>query len=340
MKKQILFLLCLFPFLAMAGGRVTIPLNGQWEFEQTKTAFPPKKFTRRIPVPGLVHLAIPRIAQYDLFFQRPEESEMQEQFNFLHLDYTPMYNWYKRTVRFDKSLEGQQLHLTIRKSQYVTVVYVNGRLIGRSIECYTPIELNITEAVRFGEENEILILVGDRAWLPGEAAGSTDKEKVRYLPGIWDDVFVTATGRIKVDKTLFLPSLAEKKVTVKTRLLSAYPPQMLYGDPMYDDCRIEYVIREKESGKVVARKEIRERAKRDNQTFFETDIQLDAPVAWSPESPFLYEGEVNVYDHDKLADTFTARFGMRDFSRLGKFFTLNGDKYYLRGSNITLQRFF
>ncbi len=31
---------------------------------------------------------------------------------------------------------------------------------------------------------------------------------------------------------------------------------------------------------------------------------------------------------------------MRDFERRGKYFYLNGDKYYLRGSNITLHRFF
>ncbi|MDH6306532.1 beta-galactosidase [Parabacteroides sp. PF5-5] len=340
MKKIILLFLCVLPLTLFAEGRKTISLNGEWEFEQTKTAFPPKKYTRKIPVPGLVHLATPRIEQYNKFFQRPEDTELVEQFNFLNRDYTPMYSWYKKKVRFDKALEGQQLYLTIKKSQYVTVVYVNGMLIGRHMECYTPIELNITDAVRWGEDNEILIQVGDRAWLPSEAAGSTDKEKIHYLPGIWDDVFITATGKLKVDKVLFLPSLAEKKVTVKIRLLSAYPPQMLYADVMYDPCRIKYTIKEKTSGRIVATKTIQGEAKRDNRTYFETDIELNEPIPWTPESPFLYEGEVEVYEKDRLIDTYSARFGMRDFSKRGKFFTLNGDKYYLRGSNITLQRFF
>lgn len=340
MRKMIMLFLCVFPLIAYAEGRTTISLNGEWEFEQTKTAFPPTKFTRKIPVPGLVHLAEPRIEQYDKFFQRPEDTRLVEQFNFLNRDYTPMYSWYKKNVRLDKNFEGQQIYLTIKKSQYVTVVYVNGMMMGRYIECYTPIDINITEALRLDGDNEILIQVGDRAWLPSEAAGSTDKEKIHYLPGIWDDVFITVTGQLKVDKVLFLPSLAEEKVTVKTRLLSAYPPQMLYGDVMYDSCRIEYAIKERSSGRVVAKKEIKGEAKRDNRTYFETEIELDSPVPWTPESPFLYEGEVKVYDKDQLADTYTVRFGMRDFSRQGKFFTLNGDKYYLRGSNITLQRFF
>ena len=152
MKNLILLLLCLYPYFVWAEGRTIIPLNGEWEFEQTQTAFPPKMYTRKISVPGLVHLATPRITQYDKFFQRPEKTELQEQFNFLDIDYTPMYNWYKRKIRFDKDIEGDQLYLTIRKSQYVTVVYVNNILIGRSIECYTPIEMDITNAVRWGKK--------------------------------------------------------------------------------------------------------------------------------------------------------------------------------------------
>ena len=41
-----------------------------------------------------------------------------------------------------------------------------------------------------------------------------------------------------------------------------------------------------------------------------------------------------------MSDVVERNFGMRDFERKGKFFYLNGNKYYLRGSNITLQRFF
>ena len=33
-------------------GRTTISLNGEWDFDQTEHAFPPRKYTRKIPVPG------------------------------------------------------------------------------------------------------------------------------------------------------------------------------------------------------------------------------------------------------------------------------------------------
>ena len=321
-------------------GRTTISLNGEWDFDQTELAFPPRKYTRKIPVPGLVHLARPKISQYEKFFKKPDGVELVEQFNFLERDYTPMYNWYKRKVFIDEKFKDEQLFLTIKKSQYVTRVFVNGHEVGASMECYTPMDFNITSAVKYGSDNEILIQVGDRAWLPSEAAGGTDKEKVHYLPGIWDDVFITATGKMRVDKVLFLPSLAKGLVTVKTLVRSLYPPQMLYGDKMKDSCKIEFCVKEKTTGRIVGKKMIEGEAKRDNRTYFETSISLDNPKAWTPDSPFLYEGEVSVYDQDELVDRYSVNFGMRDFSRKGKFFTLNGDKFYLQGSNITLQRFF
>lgn len=321
-------------------GKTTISLNGEWDFDQTELAFPPRKYTRKIPVPGLVHLARPKISQYEKFFKKPDGVELVEQFNFLERDYTPMYNWYKRKVFIDEKFKDEQLFLTIKKSQYVTRVFVNRHEVGASMECYTPMDFNITSAVKYGSDNEILIQVGDRAWLPSEAAGGTDKEKVHYLPGIWDDVFITATGKMRVDKVLFLPSLAKGLVTVKTLVRSLYPPQMLYGDKMKDSCKIEYCVKEKTTGRIVGKKMIEGEAKRDNRTYFETSISLDNPKAWTPDSPFLYEGEVSVYDQDELVDRYSVNFGMRDFSRKGKFFTLNGDKFYLRGSNITLQRFF
>ena len=343
MKKllSIGFYLCFCSFFLFAQeGRSIISLNGEWDFDQTKTAFPPTKYTRKIPVPGLIHLAKPQIEQYDKLFQKPKKVEKMELRHDFFRDYTPMYSWYRKKLKIDKNLSDKKLFLTIKKSQYVTVVYVNGMLMERSVECYTPIDVNITSAVKFGEENEILIQVGDRAWLPSEAAGSTDKEKIRYLSGIWDDVFISVTGDLKVDKVLFLPSLAKKSVTAKILVRSAYPPQLVEIDPKDDPCRMEFIIKEKKSGKTVATQTIEGPVIRDNRTYFEVNLPVQDPVAWTPENPFLYEGAVRIFNREQLTDSYSVNFGMRDFKANGRMFALNGEKYYLRGSNITLQRFF
>ncbi len=306
--------------------RTTINLNGRWDFEQTKNAFPPQQFTRRIPVPGLIHLAEPKIDQFEKLLTK---------------DYEPRYNWYRCRFLVPKESEGSHAVLSILKSQYVTQVFVNGMDIGTSMACYTPVEFPVTQSIRFGEMNEALVRVGDRAWLPSAAAGGTDKEKIAYLPGIWDDVFISFTGKFRIHRVLMLPSVSEKKVTAKVLLRSFYPSQIQYGDSMEDPCGIEITVREEATGKQVGAAVRRTvLVKRDNLTEAVVDVPVAMPHLWTPDAPFLYAAEVIVRDNDLLSDRVSVRFGMRDFERRGKHFFLNGKRIILRGTNITLHRFF
>lgn len=336
-----LFVILLFSVSALAQneGKV-INLNGTWDFEQTKDAFPPQKFTRKCPVPGLIHLAEPKIESYNKLFKRPDQVLADEAYDYRKLQYEPRYSWYKKMVNIPADLSGSEVMLSILKSQFITQVYINGKDVGQSISCYTPIDLKVTNALKFGADNEILIRVGERIWLPPQAAGSTDKEKVNYIPGIWDDVFLSFSGKQKIRNNLILPSVKNKKVTVKLLIRSFYPQQVMYGDPMTDKVKAEVTIREKASGKEVAKGQSEGVVTRDNETQLSFEIRLDNFKTWSPENPFLYTAEIRLLDGEKLSDVITEKFGMRDFERRGKFFYLNGEKYYLRGSNITLHRFF
>lgn len=336
-----LFIFSVFAQLAIAQEpRTVINLNGTWEFDQTLNAFPPAKFTRKIPVPGLIHLAEPRIEEYDKFFKRAGKAEAVEQFNLYNLDYTPRYSWYRKIVFIPKELEGKEGIITIKKSQYVTQIYINGMDIGASMSCYTPIEFPVNRAIKFGAENEILIRVGERTWLPAEAAGGTDKEKEHYLPGIWDDVFLSFTGDIRINRLLVLPSVENKKITVKAQIRSLIPAQIFYGDPMNDSVIIEVSVAEKIRGKKVASAQRKFSAKRDNLTETVLEIPIDGFTAWTPEKPFLYTATATLTTKKGISDELSDQFGMRDFTAKGKYYFLNGEKYILRGTNITLQRFF
>ncbi len=306
--------------------RTTIDLNGQWEFEQTKEAFPPKEFTRAIPIPGLIDLAKPRIEQYEDYFNGTQE---------------PRYNWYRREVDIPANLTNAEAVLTILKSKYVTHAYVNGFEVGNSIACYTPMDFPITHALRYGEKNEILIRVGDKKWLPSASPGTTDKEKVGYIPGIWDDVYLSFTGKYRIHRSLLLPSVADNKVTAKILVRSFYPAQIQYGDKMQDDCQVNIAIREKKSGKTVVKDiGVTSTVKRDNITELELEVPMNNPHLWSPADPFLYTATISLYEGKSQSDQINVHFGMRDFKRADKYFTLNGEKIILRGTNITLHRFF
>lgn len=341
MKNCILFLLSVaIGASALAQTSDTLNLNGTWQFEQTEKAIPPLKFTRHIPVPGLIHMAVPKIDQYNILFRKPDKVVFSEQHNLENQEYKPRYNWYYKKIKISNSLKEKNAVLTIMKSMFVTRVFINGMDVGSSMECFTPIEFPITKFLKFGQENEILIQVGDRAWLPSEAAGGTDKEKVNYLPGIWDNVFISFSGKFAVHKMLLLPSLKDKKVIAKLQIRSFYPPQLLFGTSIFDSCTVQISIKEKVSGKIVASIQKRASIKRDNITSIEIPVAINSPRLWSPDDPFLYTASVKLSENNSLSQERSKNFGMREFSSQGKFFTLNGEKILLRGTNITLHRFF
>ena len=341
MKRIIISVLISLSVISLKGqipGK-KISLNGVWDFEQTTNGFPPETFTRKCPVPGLIHLAEPKIDAFDNLFQTPEKSFYEETSDYRMIKYKPMYSWYRSVVDLPELQEGTEVMLTILKSQYVTQVYINGHDAGQSVACYTPIRIRVTGWLKPGRSNEILIRVGERIWLPPWAAGSTDKEKANYIPGIWDDVFLSFSGKQKILKSLILPSVKENTVTAKFKVRSFYPQQVKYGDPMLDSVKINVVLKEKTSGSVLSEASVSGSAIRDNESELELKIPVRDYRLWSPESPFLYEAEIKLYDGKVLSDNISEVFGMRDFERKGKYFYLNGEKYILRGTNITLHRF-
>ena len=125
MKKIFILLLAFFTFQTYAQ-RTVINLNGNWEFDRTEKAFPPTKFTRTIPVPGLIHLANPKIDDYDIWFKIPETTMVKQTHGVYDIDYIPKYNWYKKLIHIEKDHEINEVLLRIKKSQYVTQVYING----------------------------------------------------------------------------------------------------------------------------------------------------------------------------------------------------------------------
>jgi hypothetical protein len=206
---------------------------------------------------------------------------------------------------------------------------------------FTPIDAAVTRGLKYGEENEILIKVSDRYWLPSAAAGGTDKEKEHYLPGIWDDVSLSFTNKLRLHRVLVLPILKEEKVTIKVKIWNLNLSQMHYGDSTTDSLQLEIKVFEKKSKLLIAEFKDDYESVRDRRTeIIASDIHIDSPHPWSPEDPFLYTAEISVYYKGELSDKIEKNFGMRDFEQRGKFFYLNDKKTYLRGSNITLQRFF
>jgi beta-galactosidase len=312
--------------LQAQSARSVIDLNGVWQFDQTELATPPEQFTRTCPVPGLIDLAEPPIEQMDELFAGTQQLR---------------YSWYKRTFQVSPDQRSKIAFLTLRKSMYVTQITLNGYDVGTWIETTTPIDANITDYLHYDGDNELIIRIGDRARLPVESAHGADFEKVTDIPGIWDDVFVTFSGELRIHRILMLPDADNESVTAKVIIDNHFPIERGDQHSMEEPVgSLTVYIREKVSQKRVTETMEAPIIFRDRQP---AEVVIDLPMKkarlWSPENPFLYEAVVTAQYEGSALDEAVRHFGQRDFGTEGRMFTLNGQQYPLLGSTVNFFRF-
>ncbi len=351
MKKTILLLLLSVNFLfAQENNRIdtkTLSLNGIVEFEQTTDAFPPQKFSKTIQVPGLIDLAQPKIEQYDKYFYGTQK---------------PRYSWYKFVFSIDSTFANHFAILKILKSRFNTQVIINGHDCGTYMQCNTPVEAELTGFLNYNDENILLVRIGERAWLPKESATGFDREKFTDFPGIWDDISIRFIGPLEINRALILPNVKTSKVKVKIKLENR--AKLLERNMEYSELKYEtnIYLQEKKTKKIVSDTvKLSGKLKCQRSKVVETELKINNPILWSPETPFLYEAVIivkskgvvfNNYGNPEIkkpvpspyllgkSDKRNFTFGMRDFNANGKKFFLNGKLIKLFGSSFTLNRFF
>lgn len=64
---------------------------------------------------------------------------------------------------------------------------------------------------------------------------------------------------------------------------------------------------------------------------FCTDLKIDGIEEWSPETPMLYQVELQMLREDEVIDDLIERFGFREICVQGKYILLNGKKLRIKG---------
>jgi hypothetical protein len=295
-----------------ADARTVVSLDGEWQIAEGAKDTPPTEFAHRVPVPGLVDMAKPAFAEVG------KKSGKREAF------------WYRREFTLKQPVPEIAL-LKVHKAQFGTKVWLNGKVVGSHLPCFTPAWLDVKAALKKdGQPNELIIRVGaDRDSMPQDVPTGWDFEKYLFVPGIYDSVELILTGAPYIVNVQTVPDIGAKSVRVvaevgtgekwceselqatvtlrgSTRVDGSHPPQKVYVRP--------------QKTKTV-----------------EFTIPIRDPRLWSPEEPFLYELTLSTGK-----DTTRTRFGMRSFrfDPETKRAILNGKPYFMRGSNVTLYRFF
>ena len=322
--------------------RIAVPLNGTWDVEDSVSADElPTAWNHTAPVPGLTHSASPAFADVDQYQTRQLLSNLVRQGRYSQADYDKLgdargishqqrnYFWYRKT--FTAPAPAAVALLKVNKAQFGTVVYLNGMRIGEHDPCFTAAYFDVTHAIHWNAPNQLVIRIGAHPGvLPANVSHGTDFEKNRWTPGIYDDVTFMAMNNPVISTMQVAPQLDGSNAIVQTVLLN-YSHHAV--TTKLTQRIVEWKSRASASQTIETKIELPANG---TQTVTQT-VHLPNAHLWTPEDPFLYELVTAT-----SGDNATTRFGMREF----RFDTttqrayLNGHPYFLRGSNITLHRFF
>ncbi len=286
--------------------RQTTNLNGSWQIAKTEVgAGMPENYPSTVQVPGLIDMAAPALDMQDTAYE-----------NSLY--------WYKRTFSVE---EAERIQLKINMAKYHCRVYMNGNFVGENLYCFTPAYFNIKPYLVKEGENELVISVGCENNMPDTVMTGHDFEKTKYIPGIYDDVKIIASGTPYISNIQIVPDLEKDRVRILARIEKSNEEETT---------QLSYKILETATNHMVG-KGIAKSEEIGSNILIDFEVDMQNAKLWTPESPHLYTLELETKE-----DSYSTRFAMRTFTAnpQGGPYLLNGKPYYMRGTNVCILRFF
>lgn len=299
-------------------------LDGTWAVAPGELA--PTSFEYSASVPGLLSTATPTLAM-------------------VGTDDDPNSAYWYRTT-FTTEAPPARADLVLHKLKYDASAWLNGELLGTHHDPFSAAVFDVAALLEDGD-NELLVRVGaSRDSIPPDMPAGMDAEKDRFLPGIYDSVELVTSGsphvvRMQIWTPTLAPPSASLRVWLGNRTDAATEVSVEVSvTPWSPDVDV---------GEAPILGEGQATATLDARGEAALELEIIAPDAalWSTDSPALHRACVEVTDVDgEWLDEHCVRFGFRTVEWRAAAegepagFFLNGERYPLRGSNITLHRFF
>lgn len=256
-----------------------VNLNGIWEFTHGThgdTYNEKRVFDKSILVPFPVESALSGIMEVDA---------KNDDKNY----------WYRRTFTVPKNYKGKEILLHLGAVDWLCEVYVNGKIVGIHEGGYDAFSFNITPYLQKTAQQELVIKVFDSQWAGGQPHGkqSLNPNGIWYTPvtGIWQTVWLEPVAKTHLSDFLIIPDIDNEQMKI-----------MLMPNTLSDD--MSAVVRVLADGKEVTKMKVSSFSK-------ELQIPLKNPRLWSPESPFLYDVEIELQKGGKTVDIVKSYAGMR-----------------------------
>jgi beta-glucuronidase len=212
--------------------------------------------------------------------------------------------WYRRAFEHERR-PGRRVFLYVGAANYRAGVTLNGRRVGEHVGGFTPWNVEVTDALRDGE-NELVVAVD----------AETGPDDVPTQTNDWLDY-----GGLTRD--VLLVDVPETFLRAWHVQLAPGRPDLVRGWARLDgpDAREEVVVAIPELGA-----EVRARPDAEGLAVFELPVR---PEPWSPERPRLYRVQLRAG-----ADEVAEEIGFRTLEVRGRELLLNGEPIFLRGVSL------
>ena len=226
--------------------------------------------------------------------------------------------WYRKTFTVPADQKDKRVCIQFDGVYMNANVWLNGELLGNHPYGYTSFWFDITDKIKFGEKNIIVVQVMNEGLNSRWYSGSGIYRHV-WLK-VFDKIHVAQWGTY-ITTPVVNPSSA--KVNVKTTIKN----ETLNTSEVMIVTHILNIKREE-----VVKVQSKQTVTANNSFEFDQDAVISSPQLWSSESPVLYTVITEVYQGDKLTDKTEAKFGFRSVSFDAVHgLMLNGKTIKLRG---------
>lgn len=229
--------------------------------------------------------------------------------------------FYRRRFAVAEESRGNRLFLRFDAVAYQTVFYLNGQPIAEECEAFLPIEIEITDTVHYGAENELI--VGCKTVMASEYKDEDGRARTdfpegsfwgNHIAGIWQDCWL-----IERPSSFVADVFAHADVYAHT----LHVEHTVAGTG--DAVRFSLSEHKGDRFSEILTVPCGEAADWD---FSDADITL-----WEPEHPQLYDLKAELLVGDRVVDTHVVRIGFRTFHIQDKRFVLNGRPIKLKNDS-------
>lgn len=237
------------------------------------------------------------------------------------------YGWYRKHFELPANSAGKRLFLDFDGAFQDAEIFLNGKKVGEHKGGYTGFEIDITNAVKQGEN--VLAVRLNNLWNARLAPRAGEHV---FSGGLYRNVWLVAVNPLHV--TWYGTFVTTPKVSAESGIVNV-KTEVVNQSASAKECRLSTEVIDP-SGKVVASMSSKQTIPPGQMVNFDqTSSPVAHPQLWSPETPILYRVVSTVSDDKQAADRFETPFGFRSIQwTADKGFFLNGAHRYFLGANV------